>query len=185
MEDDFNKLQAKLLDQDFQYGVISIVGMPSLGKTTLAKKLYRHVRDQFECSALIYVSQQPRAAEILLDIAKQVGLTEEQRKDNLEGNLLSVLKRKRYVILLDDIWNIEIWDDLKLFLSECDSRNGSKIIVTSRNNNIGRYIGGESSLHMLQPLDLEEAFELFTKKIFTFDNNNWVNVAPTLKNIGS
>ncbi|KAH0634439.1 hypothetical protein KY284_037225 [Solanum tuberosum] len=155
LEDDFNTLQAKLLDQDLPYGVVSIVGMPGLGKTTLAKKLYRHVRHQFECSGLVYVSQQPRAGEILTDIAKQVGLTEEERKENLENNLRSLLKIK------------------------------SRIIITSRNSNVGRYIGGDSSLCVLQPLDSDNSFELFSKKIFNFDNNNsWANASPDLVNIG-
>ncbi|KAK6781267.1 hypothetical protein RDI58_023451 [Solanum bulbocastanum] len=180
LDDAFNMLKAKLLYHDLPYGVVSIVGMPGLGKTTLAKKLYRHVRDQFECSGLVYVSQKPRAGEILHDIAKQVGLTEEERTDNLEGNLRSLLKRKRYVILLDDIWDIEIWNCLKLVLPECDSKIGSRIIITSRNSNVGRYIGGDSSLHVLQPLDSENSFELFTKKIFIFDNNN----SADLVNIG-
>ncbi|XP_015170548.1 putative disease resistance RPP13-like protein 3 [Solanum tuberosum] len=185
LEDDFNTLQAKLLDQDLPYGVVSIVGMPGLGKTTLAKKLYRLVRDQFECSGLVYISQQPRAREILTDIAKQVGLTEEERKENLENNLRSLLKIKRYVILLDDIWNVEIWDDLKLVLPECDSKIGSRIILTSRNSNVGRYIGGDFSVHVLQPLVSEKSFELFSKKIFNFDNNNsWANASPDLVNIG-
>ncbi|KAK6781269.1 hypothetical protein RDI58_023453 [Solanum bulbocastanum] len=186
LDDDFNMLKAKLLYHDLPYGVVSIVGMPGLGKTTLAKKLYRHVRDQFECSGLVYVSQQPRAGEILHDIAKQVGVTEEERKDNLEGNLRSLLKRKRYVILLDDIWDVEIWNYLKLVLDEYDSKMGSKIIITSRNSNVGRYIGGDSSLHVLQPLDSDYSFELFSKKIFNFDynNNNWANASPDLVNIG-
>ncbi|KAH0637521.1 hypothetical protein KY289_037436 [Solanum tuberosum] len=179
-------LKAKLLDHDLPYGVVSIVGMPGLGKTTLAKKLYRHVRDQFECSGLVYVSQQPRAGEILHDIAKQVGVTEQERRDNLEGNLRSLLKRKRYVILLDDIWDVEIWNYLKLVLPEYDSKMGSKIIITSRNSNVGRYIGGDSSLCALQPLDSDNSFELFSKKIFNFDNNNscWANASPDLVNIG-
>ncbi|KAK6781257.1 hypothetical protein RDI58_023441 [Solanum bulbocastanum] len=185
LEDDFNTLKAKLLDQDLPYGVVSIVGMPGLGKTTLAKKLYRHVHHQFECSGLVYVSQQPRAGEILRDIAKQVGLTDQERKENLENNLRSLLKIKRYVILLDDIWDVEIWDDLKLVLPECDSKIGSRIIITSRNSNVGRYIGGDFSIHVLQPLDSETSFELFTKKIFTFDNNNnWDNASPDLVDIG-
>ncbi|KAH0637483.1 hypothetical protein KY289_037398 [Solanum tuberosum] len=185
LDDDFNILKAKLLDHDLPYGVVSIVGMPGLGKTTLAKKLFRHVRDQFECSGLVYVSQQPRAGEILHDIAKQVGLMEEERKENLENNLRSLLKIKRYVILLDDIWDVEIWDDLKLVLPECDSKIGSRIIITSRNSNVGRYIGGDFSIHVLQPLDSNNSFELFTKKIFTFDNNNnWTNASPELVNIG-
>ncbi|KAM3249769.1 hypothetical protein P3L10_011539 [Capsicum annuum] len=184
LDDDFNMLQDKLLDQDLPYGVVSIVGMPGLGKTTLAKKLYRHVRDQFECSGLVYVSQQPREREILLDIAKQVGVTEEERKDNLEDNLKSLLEKKRYVILLDDIWDVEIWDYLKLYLPECDSKIGSRIILTSRNSNIGRYVGGGTSLHVLQPLDSKNSFELFTDKIFHFDNNDWANASPNLVNIG-
>ncbi|PHT62798.1 hypothetical protein T459_33374 [Capsicum annuum] len=184
LDDDFNVLQAKLLDQDLPYGVVSIVGMPGLGKTTLAKKLYRHVRDRFECSGLVYVSQQPREREILLDIAKQFGVTEEERKDNLEDNLKSLLKTKRYVILLDDIWDVEIWDYLKLYLPECDSKIGSRIILTSRNSNIGRYVGGDTSLHILQPLDSKNSFELFTNKIFHFDNNDWANASPNLVNIG-
>ncbi|KAH0634425.1 hypothetical protein KY284_037211 [Solanum tuberosum] len=185
LDNDFKMLQDKLLDQDLPYGVVSIVGMPGLGKTTLAKKLFRHVRHQFECSGLVYVSQQPRAGEILHDIAKQVGLMEEERKENLEGNLRSPLKIKRYVILLDDIWDVEIWDDLKLVLPECDSKIGSRIIITSRNSNVGRYIGGDFSIHVLQPLDSENSFELFTKKIFTFDNNNnWANASPDLVDIG-
>ncbi|KAH0637489.1 hypothetical protein KY289_037404 [Solanum tuberosum] len=135
LDDDFNMLQSKLLDHDVPYRVVSIVGMPGLGKTTLAKKLYRHVRDQFECSRLVYVSQQPRAGEILRDLAKQVGLTEQERKENLQNNL--------------------------------------------------RYIGGDFSIHVLQPLDSENSFELFTKKIFTFDNNNnWDNASPDLVDIG-
>nr|Q5MLE9.1 RecName: Full=ToMV resistant protein Tm-2 netted virescent; Short=ToMV resistant protein Tm-2nv [Solanum lycopersicum]AAV87531.1 Tm-2 ToMV resistant protein [Solanum lycopersicum] len=185
LDDDFNMLQAKLLNQDLHYGVVSIVGMPGLGKTTLAKKLYRLIRDQFECSGLVYVSQQPRASEILLDIAKQIGLTEQKMKENLEDNLRSLLKIKRYVFLLDDVWDVEIWDDLKLVLPECDSKVGSRIIITSRNSNVGRYIGGESSLHALQPLESEKSFELFTKKIFNFDDNNsWANASPDLVNIG-
>ncbi|KAK4732853.1 hypothetical protein R3W88_025841 [Solanum pinnatisectum] len=131
LEDDFNTLKAKLLDQDLPYGVVSIVGMAGLGKTTLPKKLYRHVRHQFECSGLVYVSQQPRVGEILIDTAKQVGLTEQDRKENLENNLRSLLKIKRYVILLDDIWDVAIWDDLKLVLPECDSKIG----ITSQNSN--------------------------------------------------
>ncbi|PHT85527.1 hypothetical protein T459_07633 [Capsicum annuum] len=184
LDDDFNMLQAKLLDPDLPYGVVSIVGMPGLGKTTLAKKLYRHVRDQFECSGLVYVSQQPREREILLDISKQVGVTEEERKDNLEDNLKSLLKAKRYVILLDDIWDFEIWDYLKLYLPQCDSKIGSRIILTSRNINVGRYIGGDTSLHVLQPLDSNNSLELFTNKIFHFDNYDWANASPNLVNIG-
>lgn len=69
--------------------------------------------------------------EILLDIVEQVEGTEDERKDNLRDNLLSLLKRKRYIILLDDISDIKIWDDLEFVLPECDLKIGSKIIITT------------------------------------------------------
>ncbi|KAG5585409.1 hypothetical protein H5410_045843 [Solanum commersonii] len=116
------------------------VGGDSRVKTLLKdiQELAGSLSDQFECFGLVYVSQQPRAGEILLGIAKlgiakQVGLTKKKRKENLEDNLRSLLKIKRYVILLDDIWDVEIWDDLKLVLPECDSKVGSRIIIMSRN----------------------------------------------------
>lgn len=65
LDDDFNVLQSKLLYKVLHYGLISIVGMPGLGKTSTVflLKFFRYVRDQFECSGLVYVSQQPRSQE--------------------------------------------------------------------------------------------------------------------------
>nr|GMD31984.1 rpi-vnt1-like protein [Ipomoea batatas] len=149
------------------YGVVAIVGMPGLGKTTLGKRIYKHVQPRFDCSAMVYVSREARVGELLLHIARQVGcpdLGEEWSREGPEGKLCSYLRDKKYVILLDDIWDVETWDALRLGFPS-DPKSGSRIIITSRDTAVGRYIGGESSIHEMQPLDSDQSWKLFCNQV--------------------
>nr|GMD67392.1 disease resistance RPP8-like protein 3 isoform X1 [Ipomoea batatas] len=165
LDEDCEQLEARLRDQRLDFGVVSIVGMPGLGKTTLAKKIFKNVQHCFQCSAMVYVSQAPKISDLLGDIARQVGLTEEQIKKQPETNLYSFLQQRRFIILFDEIWDFESWDAIKYCIPT--AKNGSRIIITSRNNSVGRYIGGQHSLHTLQPLDREKSWELFSKQIIS------------------
>ncbi|KAF5935125.1 hypothetical protein HYC85_026254 [Camellia sinensis] len=136
--------------------------MAGLGKTTLTKKVYNSVLRSFECSAWICVSQQPNMDQILRDIARQVGLGKEKRENDIEANLFAFLYYKRYVIVIDDIWETQPWDYLKIGIPN-NFENGSKIILTSRHRDVGVHVGGRSSLHELQPLDLNNSRNLFFK----------------------
>ncbi|PIN18513.1 Apoptotic ATPase [Handroanthus impetiginosus] len=108
-------------DQDIQYLMsklerdrfVSIVGMPGLGKTTFAKKVFKAIKDGFDCSASVSVSQQVNIKGLLEDIATQIGLEKAKQEKNLEVNLYSFLQRKRYLLFLDDVWHTEAWDRLK------------------------------------------------------------------------
>ncbi|XP_057468193.1 toMV resistance protein Tm-2(2)-like [Actinidia eriantha] len=161
-EEHIKNLVAMMLDESSQHGVISITGMAGLGKTTLAKKVYNSCQQSFECSAWICVSQQPNIAELLRDIARQVGLEKEKWKHGVEVNLLEFLFHKRYVIVIDDIWEIKSWDALKTGIP-CNFDSGSRIFLTSRNRDVGVHIGGQSSLFELQPLDSDNSRILFHK----------------------
>ncbi|XP_052200504.1 toMV resistant protein Tm-2 netted virescent-like [Diospyros lotus] len=184
MDKHIKELEAKVTDQDSVHRVISIRGMAGIGKTTLARKVYNSVRKSFECSAWIYVSQQPNPYGLLHDIARQVGLTEKQQKQDLEGNLFRHLSLKRYVIVIDDIWQIEPWNALKNGIP-VNSMNGSRIIITSRSNDICRQIGGQNFLHELQHLDEEKSRELFFKVVMAAPQDNDEDGDPSqLKNIG-
>ncbi|KAG8390540.1 hypothetical protein BUALT_Bualt01G0094100 [Buddleja alternifolia] len=77
--------------------IVSVVGPGGVGKTTVAKRIYHKAKNEFQSAAMVYISQEPKVGELLLDIAKQVGLTKDDRKDDLEKNLYSFLKNKRYI----------------------------------------------------------------------------------------
>ncbi|PIN19890.1 Apoptotic ATPase [Handroanthus impetiginosus] len=143
-EQDIKELKSKLEEHRF----VSVVGMPGIGKTTLAKKVFK----------------EPNITSLLQEIAKQVGLKKEKQEENLEANLYSFLQGKSYVVPLDDIWDIKAWDSLKAcFPIGCGSAN--RIIITSRNIDVGRYIGDQNSLHQLHPFDDSKSWELFSKSI--------------------
>ncbi|XP_059294742.1 toMV resistance protein Tm-2(2)-like [Lycium ferocissimum] len=187
-QDDIDELKIKLLDPKIAHDVISIVGMPGLGKTTLAKKIFNIAKVElakdspydlhFECSAKVYVSHKQNLEELWKDIAEQVGINKEEMDANHVPTTLSAfLSKKRYVIFLDDIWSDETWDKLSIAFPN-KPKIGSRIIITSRSRRVGRYAGGKKSLHKLQHLDFESSQKLFNGLLIgeTF--------SPTLKAIG-
>ncbi|XP_052199496.1 toMV resistance protein Tm-2(2)-like [Diospyros lotus] len=183
MDEHIEELAAEVSDQDSEHRVFSITGMAGIGKTTLARKVYNSVRQSFNCSAWICVSQKPNLHQLLHDIARQVGLTEEC-EHNLVVNLSQLLSQKRYVIVFDDIWDTEHWDALKNGIP-VNSVNGSRIIITSRSKDICVRIGGQFFLHELQPLDEEKSRELFFKVVMAAPHDNDEDGDPSqLENIG-
>ncbi|CDP10352.1 unnamed protein product [Coffea canephora] len=74
------------------------------------------------------------------------------------------LKTKRYLVVFDDVWDIKVWNELRI--SFPDDKNQSRIIFTSRSSNVASQVqyGGEP--HYLHPLSEKESFELLQKKVF-------------------
>lgn len=141
--------------------VISIVGMPGMGKTTLAREVFNSVKQSFQCSAWACISQIPRLRDVMQDIGKQLGLEKEKRKESLEANLFEFLRERKYVLILDDVWKTETWDAFRNAIP-CSSNHGSRLILTSRANHVGVHVGRENSLHIMEPLNSGNSWELFS-----------------------
>ncbi|KAF2307785.1 hypothetical protein GH714_031715 [Hevea brasiliensis] len=110
-----------------------------------------------------------RARELLHELGRRVlsidkdGLAA-MNKDDLEEKLYKALSKKRYLIVLDDIWKIEAWDDLKAIFP--DVMNGSKLLFTTRIKEVAVHADPMSPLHELHFLSDAESWQLFTKKAF-------------------
>ena len=90
-------------------------------------------------------------------------------EQSLINILRDYLRQKRYVVVFDDVWKIDFWDDIKhAFL---DNHLGGKIAITSRNWEVANFCRKSSPIHVyeLQPLPPTEAWKLFCKRGFQFD----------------
>nr|DAD42899.1 TPA_asm: hypothetical protein HUJ06_001129 [Nelumbo nucifera] len=162
--------------------VISIVGMGGLGKTTLVRKVYNMLKETFECHAWVAVEQSYSKTESLKSLSSQIvpssGISssleaEPHSKTPSRTNLVHImakvkdyLQHKRYVVVFDNIWKPDIWENFSSLLpnNEC----GSRIIVTTRRNDVANSCTGYSGhVYNLQPLPLAEARELLCKRAFS------------------
>ncbi|XP_028213971.1 disease resistance protein RPM1-like [Glycine soja] len=159
--------------------VISVVGIAGVGKTTLAKQVYDQVRNNFECHALITVSQSFSAEGLLRHMLNE--LCKEKKEDppkdvstieSLTEEVRNRLRNKRYVVLFDDVWNGKFWDHIESAV--IDNKNGSRILITTRDENVAEYCRKSSfvEVHKLEkPLTEEESLKLFCKKAFQYSSD--------------
>ncbi|KAI5670272.1 hypothetical protein M9H77_10636 [Catharanthus roseus] len=154
--------------------VISLVGMPGQGKTTLAYKVYNDpsVKYHFNKCAWCFVTQVYHRRELLLNILSKVSekfdKSSNLSEEDLAEKLYKCLKGQKYLIVMDDIWNIKVWDELKE--SFPNDNNGSRVLFTSRIHSIALLINVASSTHHLCPLTIEESWELLQNKLFYKDS---------------
>ncbi|KAI3883797.1 hypothetical protein MKX03_010597 [Papaver bracteatum] len=169
-EEHTKTLLTELMKDDEQCCVISIVGVGGLGKTTLAKKIYRHdtVKSHFDCCGWSSISQQLNVKDVLREIIKKcMSLTDRElsmSKGDLMEKLYNYLQDKRYFVVLDDVWKIDHWDTLTLAFPV--GKRGSKILLTTRNKEVALHADPWSLHFEPQLLTDEESWELLCKKVF-------------------
>ncbi|RWR76933.1 Disease resistance protein [Cinnamomum micranthum f. kanehirae] len=168
MQESMKTLKEQLINKEARRCVISIVGMGGSGKTTLTKEVYHDVRENFDCHAFIYLSQQYGIRDVLIRIIECVMRLspDEMQKSNedLTERLRDHLSKKRYLVVIDDIWTKEAWDQLKFILP--DGLNKSRVMLTTRNKEVALYADRSSQPHYIRLLNEDESWELFHKKIF-------------------
>ncbi|KAG5578502.1 hypothetical protein H5410_058636 [Solanum commersonii] len=123
--------------------VIPVVGMGGVGKTTLAKSVYNDekVKEHFGLKAWICVSEPYDAVRITKELLQEIGLMVDNNLNQLQVKLKESLKGKKFLIVLDDVWNdnYKEWDDLRNLFVQGDV--GSKIIVTTRMESVALMLG--------------------------------------------
>ncbi|PHT51825.1 hypothetical protein CQW23_06287 [Capsicum baccatum] len=168
--------QRKRLVEDLTRGysgepkVIPIVGMGGIGKTTLAKEAYNHesILRRFDVRAWATVSQQHNIKEIMMSLLQSMIKMDDmvKTKAELADMLKKSLKRKRYLIVLDDIWSYEVWIGVSLCFPTEDNEE-SRILLTTRNNEVACYAGTENLPLRMSFLDQDKSWSLFKSAAFS------------------
>ncbi|XP_060179442.1 putative late blight resistance protein homolog R1A-10 [Lycium barbarum] len=154
--------------------VISIFGMPGLGKTTLAKKLYDHeaISNRFDIRLWCRSSQSYDKRALLFELLCRTRELDDSTKimsnDELAEKLYRSLKGKRYLIVVDDVWSSEAWDDIKRPFPDDD--RGSRIILTTRLESMATYAMISLGPHHLRLFTEEESWMLMKEMVFKKDN---------------
>ncbi|PHU02049.1 hypothetical protein BC332_27300 [Capsicum chinense] len=149
--------------------VVPVVGMPGLGKTTLAYKIYKDPKVEYEffTRVWVYVSQRFKRREIFLNIISKFTRNTKQYHDTTEEDLANEVKELlgkggKYLIVLDDVWTMEAWERIKVAFPNNGKRN--RVLMTTRQTNVAKRCNDEP--HNLKFLTKDESWELLEKKVF-------------------
>nr|GMC58667.1 putative late blight resistance protein homolog R1B-14 [Ipomoea batatas] len=130
----------RLVDGLQGFEVISIVGMPGLGKTTLANKVFKDERVEyyFMNRAWIYVSGVYKRRDVFVRILKELTKQSISYSDDVsDGDLALKIKEflgsAKYLIVLDDVWKVDHWNELKIAFPP---NKGSRVLVSTRYNDV-------------------------------------------------
>ncbi|XP_048566320.1 disease resistance protein RGA5-like isoform X1 [Triticum urartu] len=168
MEGPTNEVVSWLKDEDKQLKVVSIVGFGGLGKTTLANEVYHKLKAEFHCSAFVPVSQKPNIPKLLNSLLTQLGCGQPFHDCELNvllDQLRENLKNKRYLVIIDDLWDVSAWNIIKCVFPE--NNLGSRLIVTTRIKTLAEAccFGHHEHILEMKPLSEEESRKLFFGRI--------------------
>ncbi|KAL3336927.1 hypothetical protein AABB24_029552 [Solanum stoloniferum] len=175
-EDEIETLIDRLTLGSGKLGIISIVGMPGAGKTTLANRLYSDdfVVPLFDIRAQCHMSSVNSQRGLLLSLLAMLQVSIDgtsplsKGTDELKDTLSRILHSKRYLILLEDVWDFKVWYDL----NDCfpDADNGSRILLTTRYESVAYYFKTVGEPHHVRLLTYDESWELLKIKVFGNEN---------------
>ncbi|XP_016513095.1 putative late blight resistance protein homolog R1A-3 [Nicotiana tabacum] len=170
-ENEFEIIQDQIARGARELEVVSIVGMGGIGKTTLANRIYcdPFIVSRFDIRAKATLSQEHCVRNVLLRLLSSTrGKTdecyEEQDDGQLADRLQKLLKGKRYLVVIDDIWTTEAWDDIKLCFPDCN--NGGRILLTTRNVEVAEYASSGKPPYHMRLMNFDESWNLLHKKVF-------------------
>ncbi|KAL5565470.1 hypothetical protein UlMin_028634 [Ulmus minor] len=166
----------ELLLSDFgtikNVSTIAIVGIGGLGKTTLAQLIFNdeEVKKCFEPKAWVCVSD---VFDVKLLVQKIIRSVDDKSRDRnldleleqLQTELRSHIEGKKYLLVLDDVWNEKSaeWEKLATLLQS--GARGSRILITTRSEKVATATR-TTRTYQLRGLDEGKSLYLFRSMAF-------------------
>ncbi|XP_047339478.1 putative disease resistance protein RGA4 [Impatiens glandulifera] len=164
-----------------ELSVLPIVGIGGLGKTTLAQMVFNddEVSNHFDPKIWVCVSDE---FDIKLVIKSIIGANNETSMEILQKMIQDELRGKKYLIVLDDVWNEdrEEWNKLRSIL-DCGS-NDAFVLTTTRKRKVAETM--ETIPHFeLSPLAEDDCWLLFEERAFVHGKPkppNFINIGKEI-----
>jgi len=181
-EHDKQKIIDMLLQDSNSLSVIPIVGIGGLGKTTLAKAVFndKSLDETFPLKMWVCVSDDFELKNLLVKILNSASVSGSADPnpihqenftnldlEQLQNHLRNVFAGKKFLLVLDDVWNQDRvkWVELKNLIKV--GAEGSKVLVTTRNHSIAKMMSTNSSYILeLEGLSPEDSLSVFVKWAF-------------------
>ncbi|KAL0421770.1 UNVERIFIED_CONTAM: ToMV resistant protein Tm-2 netted virescent [Sesamum latifolium] len=178
LDDEVIQMKNLLLSDIPRVQVVSMVGMAGIGKTTLVKKVFQDIADHhFQLSAFISIGPRYGYRELLQKILTELKYRNQDRYGVRDDEILSEsdeilglylhqrLFNCKYLIVLDDVWDMRFWDWLKWYL--VNNKNGSRIIVTTRLEQVAEFAQSDREFVLQKRfLNEEESWHLLREMVF-------------------
>ncbi|KAF8038100.1 hypothetical protein BT93_B0836 [Corymbia citriodora subsp. variegata] len=184
-DDDKKRVMEFLQDSNVEgnVSILPIVGIGGLGKTALAKYVYGD--SKFDLKMWVCVSfdfdVQKIVKKMLACVKKEEPI--EDTMERLQRKLREEIDRKKYLLVLDDVWNItqETWRSLKILL--VGGARGSKILITTRFTSVAE-ITGTTSRYCLKGLpesaSLALLMQMAGQKIEEIEDSNMLAIGKEI-----
>ncbi|XP_047337441.1 putative disease resistance protein RGA1 [Impatiens glandulifera] len=161
--------------------VLPIVGIGGLGKTTLVQMVFNdyEVSKHFDLKLWVCVSDE---FDIKLIIKAIIGANNETSLEILQKMIQDKLRGKRYLIVLDDVWNENknAWNQLRSIL-DC-GLNGAFVLTTTRKKNVAEIM--KTITHFELPsLSDDDCWLLFKERAFEDGkpkDSNFINIGKQI-----
>ncbi|CAD6235205.1 unnamed protein product [Miscanthus lutarioriparius] len=184
-------LKEQLLDDSVPArALVPIAGESSIGKTTLARKVYQslEVRNHFEIRTWTVLPHKCRAADVLRDIHRQMtnqlrrapSASKQAAEDACDGDkaigtgkdinnqLHKSMTGWRYLVVVDGSVSVTDWNSLRASLP--DEGNGSRVLLITDPEGL-EVVGLGHAGHTYDPIELtrlspESTYEVFRRRVF-------------------
>ncbi|KAF7851854.1 hypothetical protein BT93_L2014 [Corymbia citriodora subsp. variegata] len=177
----------KWLVDEKQIRVIGLYGKGGVGKTTLMKRINEkllHANHGFEIVIWVVVSRQMNEDSIRDAIRKRLHIQDESwdrwSQDERVNHLCYVLNRKKFVLLVDDVW--ARLDLSKIGVPHPCLENGSKVVFTTRSKQVCHQMEADIT-YEVECLMPEEALTLFKKNVGKWLENCHQEIQDLAKDI--